>query len=78
MAGRHQQDLARGGDLAAYPLRVSSSLLRIGVLAIQGDVREHIHALSTLDVQASGVRRARELDDVEALVIPGGESTTME
>jgi 5'-phosphate synthase pdxT subunit len=52
--------------------------VRIGVLAIQGDVREHIHALSTLGVQAMGVRRPLELDDVDALVIPGGESTTMD
>jgi pyridoxal 5'-phosphate synthase pdxT subunit len=59
-------------------LRVSHSLVRIGVLAIQGDVREHMHALSTPDVQAVGVRRPRELDDVDALVIPGGESTTMD
>ncbi len=77
-AGGRQQDLARGGDPAAYPLRVSPSRVRIGVLAIQGDVREHIHALSTLDVHATGVRRSRELDDVDALVIPGGESTTMD
>lgn len=66
------------GDDPAYPLRVSPHPVRIGVLAIQGDVREHIHALSTLDVQATGVRRPRELDDVDALVIPGGESTTMD
>ncbi len=78
MADGRLQELARGGDQAAYPLRVSFSLLRIGVLAIQGDVREHINALSTLDVHATGVRRARELDDVDALVIPGGESTTMD
>lgn len=77
-AGGRQQDLARRGDPAAYPLQVSPSRVRIGVLAIQGDVREHIHALSTLDVHATGVRRPRELDDVDALVIPGGESTTMD
>jgi pyridoxal 5'-phosphate synthase pdxT subunit len=52
--------------------------LRIGVLAVQGDVREHLHALVGLGVQASTVRRPRELDDVDALVIPGGESTTMD
>jgi 5'-phosphate synthase pdxT subunit len=57
---------------------VSSSLLRIGVLAVQGDVREHLNALSSLGEQAVGVRRPRELDDVDALVIPGGESTTMD
>ena len=52
--------------------------MRIGVLAVQGDVREHIHALSTRGVQATGVRRPHELDDVDALVLPGGESTTMD
>ena len=57
---------------------MSPSPLRIGVLAIQGDVREHMHALSALGEQVVGVRRPRELDDVDALVIPGGESTTMD
>ena len=57
---------------------VSSSPLRIGVLAVQGDVREHVHVLSSLGAVASGVRRPSELDDVDALVIPGGESTTMD
>jgi 5'-phosphate synthase pdxT subunit len=49
----------------------------IGVLALQGDVREHLHALATSDVIARPVRRPEELDSVDALVIPGGESTTM-
>ncbi|MGN6636052.1 MAG: pyridoxal 5'-phosphate synthase glutaminase subunit PdxT [Oryzihumus sp.] len=57
---------------------MSSSPLRIGVLAVQGDVREHVHVLSSLGAQASGVRRPRELDEVDAIVIPGGESTTMD
>ena len=57
---------------------VSSSAVRIGVLAVQGDVREHVNALSSLGAQVVGVRRPRELDDVDALVIPGGESTTMD
>jgi len=48
------------------------------VLAVQGDVREHVHVLSSLGAVASGVRRPSELDDVDALVIPGGESTTMD
>jgi 5'-phosphate synthase pdxT subunit len=41
-------------------------------------VREHINALSSIGGQATGIRRPRELDDVDALVIPGGESTTMD
>jgi 5'-phosphate synthase pdxT subunit len=57
---------------------VSNFPVRIGVLAVQGDVREHLNALSGLGAQAVGVRRPRELDDVDALVIPGGESTTMD
>ncbi len=49
----------------------------IGVLALQGDVREHLTALATADALARPVRRAEELDEVDGLVIPGGESTTM-
>lgn len=49
----------------------------IGVLAVQGDVREHLAALRACGVDATPVRRPRELDAVDALVIPGGESTTM-
>ena len=51
--------------------------MTIGVLALQGDVREHLGALAEADVLARPVRRPEELDDVDALVIPGGESTTM-
>ncbi|HEX7106451.1 MAG TPA: pyridoxal 5'-phosphate synthase glutaminase subunit PdxT [Acidothermaceae bacterium] len=50
---------------------------RIGVLALQGDVREHLRALEAAGAVAVAVRRPSELDDVDALVIPGGESTTM-
>lgn len=49
----------------------------IGVLALQGDTREHLHALAELDVIARPVRRTDELDSVDALIIPGGESTAM-
>jgi 5'-phosphate synthase pdxT subunit len=49
----------------------------IGVLALQGDVREHLHALAECDAVARPVRRPEELDSVDALVIPGGESTAM-
>jgi pyridoxal 5'-phosphate synthase pdxT subunit len=51
--------------------------MNIGVLALQGDVREHLSALAESDVLARPVRRPEELDAVDALVIPGGESTTM-
>ncbi len=49
----------------------------IGVLALQGDVREHLVALAECDVLARPVRRAEELAEVHGLVLPGGESTTM-
>jgi 5'-phosphate synthase pdxT subunit len=49
----------------------------IGVLALQGDVREHLAALAACGVIARPVRRPEELDTVDALVIPGGESTTI-
>ncbi|MEH6374866.1 pyridoxal 5'-phosphate synthase glutaminase subunit PdxT [Streptomyces sp. KLMMK] len=49
----------------------------IGVLALQGDVREHLVALAASDALARPVRRPEELAEVDGLVIPGGESTTM-
>ena len=50
---------------------------RVGVLALQGDVREHLAGLEAAGAVGSAVRRPAELDAVDALVIPGGESTTM-
>ena len=49
----------------------------IGVLALQGDVREHLAALDDSGADAVGIRRPEELDKVDGIVIPGGESTTM-
>ncbi|MER5464474.1 MULTISPECIES: pyridoxal 5'-phosphate synthase glutaminase subunit PdxT [unclassified Streptomyces] len=49
----------------------------IGVLALQGDVREHLIALAAADAVARPVRRPEELAEVDGLVVPGGESTTM-
>jgi 5'-phosphate synthase pdxT subunit len=49
----------------------------IGVLALQGDVREHLVALAGLGVTARPIRRADELADLDGIVIPGGESTTI-
>ena len=49
----------------------------IGVLALQGDVREHERALGAAGAQPVRVREVSELDSLDALVIPGGESTTM-
>ena len=50
----------------------------VGVLALQGDVREHLRALEESGAVAVPVRRESELADIEGLVIPGGESTTIE
>jgi 5'-phosphate synthase pdxT subunit len=50
---------------------------RVGVLALQGDVREHLRALSAAGAEAVPVRRPAELDSVDGLVLPGGESTTI-
>jgi 5'-phosphate synthase pdxT subunit len=49
----------------------------VGVLALQGDVREHLRMLAECGVDALAVRRPAELAAVDALVIPGGESTTI-
>ena len=51
--------------------------MKIGVLALQGDVREHIKSLGECGVTAIPVKRASEIADIDALVIPGGESTTI-
>jgi len=51
--------------------------VNIGVLALQGDVREHLSALAESDVLARPVRRPEELDGVDGLVLPGGESTAI-
>lgn len=51
--------------------------MKIGVLALQGDFLEHVEALRKLNVPTVAVRLAAELEDVDGLVIPGGESTTM-
>lgn len=51
--------------------------MTVGILALQGDVAEHRRALRACGVEPVDVRSASELDAVGALVIPGGESTTM-
>jgi 5'-phosphate synthase pdxT subunit len=49
----------------------------VGVLALQGDVREHVAALSACGASPVLVRRPSEVDDLDGIVIPGGESTVM-
>jgi len=51
--------------------------MKIGVLALQGDFREHIAVLRRLGVEAVEVRLQEQLEDLDGLIIPGGESTTM-
>ncbi len=55
-----------------------TSTPHIGVLAVQGDVREHLAALERGGARASRVRRPEEVAQVDGLVIPGGESTTID
>jgi 5'-phosphate synthase pdxT subunit len=52
-------------------------MLVIGVLALQGDVREHAHMLAEIGVESRPVKYPRDLDGLDGLVIPGGESTTI-
>jgi len=54
-----------------------SSRRRVGVLALQGDFREHLAALRATEVEGVPVRLATDLENVDALILPGGESTTM-
>jgi 5'-phosphate synthase pdxT subunit len=56
---------------------VTGAALPVGVLALQGDVAEHLRALGSAGADPVAVRRPEELDRVEGLVIPGGESTTI-
>jgi pyridoxal 5'-phosphate synthase pdxT subunit len=50
---------------------------RIGVLALQGDVREHVGALRSAEADPVAVRRPADLADIDGIVVPGGESTTI-
>lgn len=52
-------------------------MARVGVLALQGDVREHLRALEAAGADAVGVKTPELLEHVDGLVIPGGESTTI-
>jgi len=78
--------LARGSEHYAVRMTNPSSLpssrvgtgLRIGVLALQGDFREHLHAVEAAGATGIGVRRPAELDGLDGLIIPGGESTTID
>jgi 5'-phosphate synthase pdxT subunit len=56
---------------------VSIARRRVGVLALQGDFREHMAALRACEVEGVPVRLAADLGPLDALILPGGESTTM-
>lgn len=51
--------------------------MKVGVLALQGDVREHILALNECGATAKAVKTSDEISEIDALIIPGGESTTI-
>ena len=51
--------------------------MKIGVLALQGDFAEHLVMLSKLGAETAEIRLPKQLDDLDGLIIPGGESTTM-
>ena len=57
---------------------VASAGPRVGVLALQGDFREHAHVLAKLGARVSLIRRPEELAEIDGLVIPGGESSVMD
>ena len=50
---------------------------RIGVLALQGDFKEHIHCLNNLNVSTEEIRNPEQVKNIDGLIIPGGESTTI-
>jgi 5'-phosphate synthase pdxT subunit len=63
--------------LSAAAARVGAGL-RIGVLALQGDFREHLRAVEASGAAGVGIRRPEELDGLDGLIIPGGESTAID
>ena len=52
-------------------------MIKVGVLALQGDFKEHIQVMRRLQVSAVEIRMPRDLNQVDGLIIPGGESTTI-
>ena len=56
---------------------LTTDTARVGVLGLQGDFAEHLHTLRAIGAEGVDVRRPEQLDGVDALIIPGGESTTI-
>ena len=52
-------------------------MVKIGVLGLQGAVREHVNAVEASGAEAVVVKRIEQLEDIDGLILPGGESTTM-
>ncbi len=67
----------RGARVARGDEKRMTRTTRIGVLALQGDFREHIQAMERLGAEARAVRLPRDLEGLDGLIIPGGESTVM-
>lgn len=67
----------RGAQVARGDEKRMTRTIRIGVLALQGDFREHIQAMERLGAEARAVRLPRDLEGLDGLIIPGGESTVM-
>ena len=57
--------------------RFGEAVTRVGVLGLQGDFSEHLTTLRGIAAEGVDVRRPEQLDDIDALIIPGGESTTI-
>lgn len=62
--------------MSALPF-AAGDRVRIGVLGLQGDFKEHLETLAAIGADGVDVRTQKQLDDVDALIIPGGESTTI-
>jgi len=78
-ASAHPEDVLAAPDDASHAASSADETpVTIGVLAVQGDVREHLAALRACGAEAVPVRRPAELAGVDGLVLPGGESTTID
>jgi pyridoxal 5'-phosphate synthase pdxT subunit len=70
--------LRRTASLSVAGSSGATGTLRVGVLALQGDFREHLAVLGALGAVATPIRRAAELEEIDGLIIPGGESSVMD
>jgi 5'-phosphate synthase pdxT subunit len=74
---RKRPSEGRGDAPLAIGPRIRAGAPRIGVLAVQGDFAEHLATLRSIGVDGVAVRLPRDLDGLDGLILPGGESTTM-